>query len=51
MKKLLNSLPSPIGLEKKELIDTLLAEEYGSTEGAWIDRQKSEAVRLERLAR
>ena len=29
MKKLLNSLPSPIGLEKKELIDTLLAEEYG----------------------
>ena len=31
-------------------IVSALAEEYGSTEGQWIDHQKNEASRLERLA-
>ena len=36
--------------ERRRII-AVLAEEYGSTEGAWIDHQKNEADRLEKLAR
>ena len=35
--------------ERRRIV-SVLAEEYGSTEGAWIDRQKAEAIRLEKLA-
>lgn len=37
--------------QERRRIVAILAEEYGSTEGAWIDLQKNEASRLERLAR
>lgn len=36
--------------ERRRIIN-VLAEEYGSTEGLWIDHQKNEAARLEKLAR
>lgn len=36
--------------ERRRIVE-VLAEEYGSTEGPWIDLQKREAARLEKLAR
>lgn len=36
--------------EERRRIISVLAEEYGSTESAWIDHQNSEAIRLDSLA-
>jgi len=36
--------------ERRRIVD-ILAEEYGATEGLWLENQKQEALRLEKLAR